>query len=265
MLTKFRDEMLARPGQQGWTRAFPTWTCPTKPENSQGGSCDPCGQEVWGNWDHIACRGRPVSYTKDEVPGNGELTNVHITDQGIEGEVPLKELCGFKSLREFDLDGGHLTGTIPTGFAECFPKLREIDLSYNRLTGEVPAAIADVQPLEQFKAEVNELTGSIPESFGNMQTLNWLRFGKNKMSGIIPRSLANTAPHLSQLILDNNDFEGDLYPLENHQLISFSGHNNPKLCGMVPVGVRFAHGFNFYNTGLGMPCPDEIANGLDTE
>ena len=46
-------------------------------------------------------------------------------------------------------------------------------------------------------------------------------------------------------------------------MVSFSAHANPGLCGMVPLGVRFGHGFNFYNTGLGMPCPDELANGLD--
>ncbi|KAG7668190.1 hypothetical protein KSW81_002089 [Nannochloris sp. 'desiccata'] len=226
MLVEFRDVMLARPGQQGWTRAFPSWTCPTRPDNSFGGSCDPC----------------------------------------IEGAVPLQELCGFKSLREFDLDGGRLTGEIPTGFAECFPQLRELDLSYNQLSGEIPAAIARRQwPLRQFKVDFNDLTGPIPESFGDLESMNWVRLGMNKMTGRIPQSLSNTRQQLSQLGIDNNDFEGDLYPLAKHQMISFLGHNNPKLCGMVPVGARFAHGFIFYNTGLGMPCPEEIANGLDTE
>ena len=32
-------------------------------------------------------------------------------------------------------------------------------------------------------------------------------------------------------------------------------------CGMVPVGVRFAHGFNPLGTRLGLPCPEELANG----
>lgn len=36
---------------------------------------------------------------------------------------------------------------------------------------------------------------------------NWLRFANNKFSGSVPESLAATAPHLSQLTLDNNDFE----------------------------------------------------------
>jgi hypothetical protein len=58
-------------------------------------------------------------------------------------------------------------------------------------------------------------------------------------------------------------FAGNLYSLAQHRMVSFSAHANPGLCGMVPLGVRFGHGFNFYNTGLGMPCPDELANGLD--
>lgn len=30
---------------------------------------------------------------------------------------------------------------------------------------------------------------------------------------------------------------------------------------MVPVGLRFAHGFNPYNTWLGLPCPEEVTRG----
>lgn len=55
---------------------------------------------------------------------------------------------------------------------------------------------------------------------------------------------------------------GDLYMLSDHRLISFDGGvNNPKLCGMVPVGVRFAHGFNLQGTSLGLPCPEDITSG----
>lgn len=42
-------------------------------------------------------------------------------------------------------------------------------------------------------------------------------------------------------------------------VLRFSSTNNPPppallQCGMVPVGVRFAHGFNPYQTRLGLPC-----------
>lgn len=40
------------------------------------------------------------------MPGDGTLTNVHITDYGIEGEIPLKELCPFTRLRVRPGQGG---------------------------------------------------------------------------------------------------------------------------------------------------------------
>ena len=48
--------------------------------------------------------------------------------------------------------------------------------------------------------------------------------------------------------------------LANHKLIN-AGTADTQLCGMVPVGVRFAHGFNPHNTGLGLPCPEELQQG----
>jgi hypothetical protein len=74
------------------------------------------------------------------------------------------------------------------------------------------------------------------------------------LSGTIPAEMAATSGGLSQLTLNDNAFEGDLSALANHQLQGFTAHNNPELCGMVPVGARFAHGFNYYNTRLGLPC-----------
>lgn len=250
--------MLARPVHDNWAKGLASWTCPTDPSNSDS-ECDPCGRQAWGNWDHMACRGPWVTYTKEGLPGNGLVNHFHITDYDVEGPVPLLELCGFHSLREFDLDGGALTGSIPSGsaFASCFPNLTEIDLSYNQLSGEIPNGFDELKSLEMFKIEVNGVTGRIPDEFGAMTSLNWLRFAKNKMDGPIPASLSGTAPRLSQLLLDNNDFSGNLYALSNHSLISFTAHNNSKLCGMVPVGLRYAHGFNYYATGLGLPCADE--------
>lgn len=55
-----------------------------------------------------------------------------------------------------------------------------------------------------------------------------------------------------------------MYAVAQHSFVSFSADNNPKLCGMVPVGARFGHGFSYFNTKLGVPCPDEAANGLDS-
>jgi hypothetical protein len=186
-----------------------------------------------------------------------------LQDYGIEGPVPTDELCGFKDLTEFDLDGGALEGSIPSNFASCFPKLHEIDLSYNRLTGTIPPEIGDVSTLREFKIDHNTVTGEIPSELGRLSSASWFRLAHNQLTGSIPESFKDTSTTLYQLTLHNNLFDGNLYPLKNHKLTSVTFHNNPELCGMVPVGVRFARGFNYHNTRLGLPCPDELENGLN--
>jgi hypothetical protein len=65
---------------------------------------------------------------------------------------------------------------------------------------------------------------------------------------------SNITPTLTQLLLADNDFEGDLGALNSSRLMIVSVHSNPKLCGMVPAGVRYAKGYNPAGTRLGQPC-----------
>ena len=69
----------------------------------------------------------------DILGGDGYITNLHVTDLNIEGPVP-EQTCAFKWLKELDLDGGNLTGTIPQFLSTCFPIVNEIDLSYNHVS-----------------------------------------------------------------------------------------------------------------------------------
>ena len=52
--------------------------------------------------------------------------------------------------------------------------------------------------------------GTIPPELGTMDRLNWLRFADNGLEGSIPEALKATAPHLSQLQIGDNNFEGVL-------------------------------------------------------
>ncbi|KIY97941.1 hypothetical protein MNEG_10022 [Monoraphidium neglectum] len=125
----FRDVLSRR--SPNWRDALATWKCPTPADNSDG-ACDPCGRKADGNFFHMHCRGNSVGWGESgDGTVNGNVTNMHITDVNIDGPVP-RELCMFHNLREFDLDGGHLTGPIPIWVKDCFPKLEEFDLSYNR-------------------------------------------------------------------------------------------------------------------------------------
>ncbi len=65
---------------------------------------------------------------------------------------------------------------------------------------------------------------------------------------------SNLTDTLFIFYLYNNDFEGDLSVVSGANLGVVSTADNPKLCGMVPASVRWAHGYNPHNTSLGMPC-----------
>lgn len=64
-------------------------------------------------------------------------------------------MCNFKYLKEFDLDGGSMTGTIPQFLTTCFPELNELDLSYNQVTSaklqEAPVSMLLGERISSYK------------------------------------------------------------------------------------------------------------------
>lgn len=245
------------------------WVCPTDPQySSPGQPCDPCGNNrpvpYWGNWNHVGCRGKNVTPDNTEGAnrelGDGYVTNIHITGLHLEGTLPAREFCAFKYLREWDVDNANFTGQIPDLICSCFNNIQELDFSYNQLTGTLPECLSQMPWITSFKVENNyRLRGTIPASWAQAPNLWWIDLAYNQLSGSIPDSFItyNEERPLEILRLVNNSFSGNLYPLSRSQLQAVSLANNPGLCGMIPNVVRFAHGFNAYNTSLGKPCPGE--------
>ena len=95
---------------------------------------------------YVSCLLTPGSTADDATePGNGILTNLHVTDLNIERPVP-NQTCMFGQLRELDLDGGAMTGTIPFFLTQCFPYVNEIDLSYNQVRQHHIGLISFMRP-----------------------------------------------------------------------------------------------------------------------
>ncbi|KAI8466186.1 MAG: hypothetical protein J3K34DRAFT_434556 [Monoraphidium minutum] len=251
-LVAFRDATTAK--TTNWRDALASWRCPTAPGNSDG-ECDPCGRRPVGNWLHMHCRGNSTGWGESgDGTVTGLVTNIHITDVNLDGPVP-RELCLFEHLREFDIDGGHITGPIPTWIRDCFPRLEELDLSYNRLTGTLPPELAQLPLLSEIKIEYNSVVGTIPPEVGSAPRMRRFQVEHNRMTGTIPQSFRSISSALTQLLLSHNDFEGDLSMLGASRLMIVSVNDNPRLCGMVPASVRYAKGYNPANTRLGQPCP----------
>ncbi|CAD7704680.1 unnamed protein product [Ostreobium quekettii] len=243
----FRDTMRERSAH--WRSATGNWECPT----GSDGSCDPCGDgTIFGNWHHMFCRGLTPGKDGDGTI-DGWVTNIHLSDLRIDGPVP-RELCLFTELRELDLDGGRLSGPLPEFLSTCFPRLAEFDLSYNRLSGTVPTFFKNIENLQEVELRRNRLLGTVPEEFGEMRALRELELDGNKLTGRIPQSFRKLNQTMTSILVNDNDLEGDLSGLSSTPLMKVGIHNNPKLCGMVPASVRYAHGYNPVGTRLGQPC-----------
>ncbi|KXZ47995.1 hypothetical protein GPECTOR_31g358 [Gonium pectorale] len=229
-LINFRDANINK--STSWSRTLSGWTCPTDPADSDQ-PCDPCSKDWSGNWEFIHCRGSAGPYGEGSIgdfDGRGEL-------------------CGLQHLRELDLDGSNFNGPFPDWVLTCFPGLQELDLSFNRLTGTLPSDIARLSPLQELK-----LMGTIPAQLGGMPRLRVLRLERNHFTGTLPKELNKLAGSLNGLELAHNNLEGDLMGLASVRPMYVTISDNPRLCGMVPAGIRFAHGYNPYNTRLGQPC-----------
>jgi hypothetical protein len=62
---------------------------------------------------------------------DGYITNIHISDERVDGPPP-RELGVFSHLREFDMDGGHISGPFPEWMPRSFPQLAELDMRWVR-------------------------------------------------------------------------------------------------------------------------------------
>lgn len=140
--------------------------------------------------------------------------------------------------------------------------MEEYDLSRNQIFGEIPLDVANLTKMNQFKMQGNKLTGGLLPEMSNLPLFEWLRVFDTQLSGDIPPSYASLAPRLTQVAIGGNNFSGNLYPFSEAQLLNVNITYLPKMCGMIPVGLMFASGYDIIGSpGLGLPCPDEVANG----
>ena len=198
----------------------------------------------------------------DTVPGDGIVTILHFSQTGVEGPIP-EEACPLgQYIKEFDFKVCHLEGQLPTWTPKCFPIIEEYDMTLNNLSGPIPAVLWEQQHMNQFKMAGNRLNGTLPPEFGRLPLLEWLRVFSNELTGPIPTNYTALAPRLTQVSLGGNKFTGNLYPFAETQLLNTNVTFLPQMCGMVPVGMMFGSGFDLIGSpGLGLPCPDEVANG----
>jgi hypothetical protein len=96
----------------------------------------------------------------------------------------LDGLCGMANLRELDLAGCGMTGSLAV-FC-CLNRIERLNISRNRFSGEIPPCLGDKQTLAVFDASNNQLSGALPALLGNAESLQTLNLSNNQLSGVIP-------------------------------------------------------------------------------
>lgn len=206
----FRDAMLARPGQQNWTKALASWACPTDPASSAGSGCDPCGQRVWGNWDHLACRGPRISFTEEQASLRGgsagfEDGRAHPARRPhhLSSEPHSTQICGAV------MSSGPLPRLLPASpraapslfplpvppFPRCLPTNRlqvpgtgvinHIHITDYSIEGAVPLEeLCPLSGLVEFDVDGGLLAGPIPTGFARcFPELRELDLSYNRLTG----------------------------------------------------------------------------------
>lgn len=204
----------------------------------------------------------PRSTGDDTVPGDGYVTNIHFSLTGTEGP-PYEEVARFPHLKEWDHKVCNLAGPLPAWVPDKLPKLEEWDFSRNHIVGPIPESSGDISLLVRFKMQSNHITGPLPESWSKLSKLEWIRLFDNALTGTIPASYSKIAPRLTQVGIGGNKLEGTLYPLAQARAQNANVSSLPSMCGMIPEGLQFAYAFDVGGSpNLGLPCPDELQNGM---
>lgn len=210
--TDSRDGAVLQSLVQQWQDVPPSWR----------ESNDPCGSP----WEGVNCTGSRVTMIqlssqniKGRIDGDiGVLTELKTLDlsfnKGLTGSIS-PSIGDLKKLNILILAGCGFTGSIPAEIGNL-AELSFLALNTNNFTGTIPPSLGKLSKLYWLDLADNQLRGSLPISTGTTPGLDWLlnakhfHFNKNQLSGTISPKLFNSSMILIHVLLDGNQFIGDI-------------------------------------------------------
>ncbi|KAG8376330.1 hypothetical protein BUALT_Bualt09G0052000 [Buddleja alternifolia] len=164
--------------------------------------------EALSNWDN----------TKPPCNGDHEIWNGVLCENG--------NVWGLK------LENMGLNGILDVDSLSKLQNLRTISLMNNNFDGPLPS-LSKLSSLKTMYLSNNKFSGQISgDAFGGMASLKKVHLANNKFSGLIPASLA-ALPKLMELMLENNEFDGEI-PFFSQERIKSINLSNNKLMGEIP-------------------------------
>ncbi|XP_027158339.1 receptor-like protein EIX2 [Coffea eugenioides] len=161
------------------------------------------------------------------------LRILDLSDNHFIGSIP-DSLCSLQMLLVLDLSNNQLSERIPS----CIGKLKTLEvlrLANNSLHGHIPISLGHLNVLRSLHLDRNKFTGMVPFSLRHLKNLQYLDLGKNGLEGIIPAWIGDELSSLKILVLESNNFHGDismcLCKLSSLQVLNLKNNN---LTGHIP-------------------------------
>ncbi|XP_027096232.1 receptor-like protein EIX2 [Coffea arabica] len=148
------------------------------------------------------------------------IYRLHLQNNSLQGIIPqpdIKNNVTLDILRVLDLSDNHFSGSIPDSLCSL-QMLVVLDLSNNQLSRRIPSCI-----------------GIVPFALRHLKKLQYLNLGNNGLEGIIPAWIGDELSSLRFLVLESNNFHGDisisLYKLSSLQVLNLKDNY---LTGHIP-------------------------------
>lgn len=124
-----------------------------------------------------------------KLQDDGILQHIWLPYNNVGGTFP-QELFGLlTNLRSINLDGGHVSGTLPAEVSKL-TNLEALSLQANKLESTIPSTISSLTKLSTFTTAYNDLHGSVPTELGLLTDLRYLVLDTNpKMLGALPTEI----------------------------------------------------------------------------
>ncbi len=170
--------------------------------------------------------------------------------------------CETGHVRDIDLYGNRLTGSIPTAVGSL-ANLQRLRLGDNQLSGSIPPQLGNLTFLRELNLYRNQLTGSIPAELGSLANLEYLALSDNRISGNIPPEMGALI-NLRSAFLGNNQLSGDIPPqLGSLTSLQDLNLNSNRLSGSIPAELANLANLQFLSLGgnqLSGNIPSELGS-----